>query len=95
MRGRMMKRCEVTGAHGSAPLCTWDWGRCECSFWWGLSMRRAPTTFPCSFVPQNHRSMEKESGLLHFAQKTLDLCAGLRTFAHMVAKSVESRFAPA
>jgi len=39
--------------------------------------------------------MEKESGLLHFAQKTLDLCAGLRTFAHMVAKSVESRFAPA
>ena len=30
-----------------------------------------------------------------FAQKTPDLCAGLRTFAHMVAKSVESRFAPA
>jgi hypothetical protein len=39
--------------------------------------------------------MEEESDRLHLAQKTLDLGAGLETFAHTVTKSVEPWFAPA
>jgi len=39
--------------------------------------------------------MEKENDRSHLAEKTLDLCAGLETFAHTVTKSVESWLVPA